>query len=81
MEKFCGKVIVKFFFFFFQVWCVVIFFDNEIVVFGGKDVFICLWRMKNGSEICVFFIVVDVFYVMMSYDKGIIVVFGDKFGV
>lgn len=65
---------------FFQVWCVAISPDNEIVVSGGKDASIRLWRMKNGSEICAFSTAVDVFYVTMSHDKGTIVALGDKFG-
>lgn len=65
---------------FLQVWCTAISSDNEIVVSGSADGTIRLWRMKNGTEMCVFNCGVDIFNVNMSRDKGTIVALGDKFG-
>ena len=64
----------------FQVWCCGISADNEIIVSGSSDGTIRLWRMKNGTEMCVFNCGVDIFHVTMSRDKGTIVALGDKFG-
>jgi len=63
-----------------QVWCTAISSDNEIAVSGSSDGTIRLWRMKNGSEMCVFQCGVDIFYVTMSRDKGTIVALGDMHG-
>ncbi|KAH3803196.1 hypothetical protein DPMN_156897 [Dreissena polymorpha] len=50
-----------------------------IVISGSADGTNRPWRVKNGTEMCVFNCGVDIFYVTISRDKGTIIALGDKF--
>lgn len=54
--------------------------DSEMVVSGSWDGSIRVWRMKDGSQMCIFTSNIEVLQVKLSRDKRAIVGLGERNG-